>query len=140
MFGSSARRRQVQVQERFDEEEVGYSADTNTKAELIAEDRHTKTRSIAADRRRENHLFCGCCCDYRRATIVVNMVNIVCCFLVLFFGVGGGFIKMATNNSGVQNVEISTDFLLGARCLMPVWDSSCLSLESMVLSIIRNGL
>jgi hypothetical protein len=39
---------------------------------------------------RENHLYCGCCCDVRRATLVVNAISIsmnVIAMIFLFFGV-----------------------------------------------------
>jgi hypothetical protein len=111
-------------------------ADTNTKAELVAEDRHTKPLSIAADHRRENHLICGCCCDSRRATIVVNIVNVVIDLLNLL---GGAWLMMDKNNGAVLNMEISPDDLFFGW-LVTVWHSSCIQLESMVLSIIRNGL
>jgi hypothetical protein len=98
---STTQYQQLQVEERFDDEEVGCPADANTKAEFMAKDRHTKARPIAADRRRENHLCCGCCCDSRRATIVVNVIVVALFFLLL------ALFMMNKNDSGDElNLKI----------------------------------
>jgi hypothetical protein len=82
---------------------------------------------------RENHLFCGCCCDVRRATLVVNAITItmnVLFMILLFFGVNfvaknadqftedmdddqakQDFEKLAENGS-LQLIEVFVDIFL----------------------------
>lgn len=33
--------------------------------------------------KKRGHIFCGCCCDVRRATIVINIISIICLLLNL---------------------------------------------------------
>ena len=41
---------------------------------------------------KQGHLYMGCCCDTRRATIIVNIVNLVLALLsALLYGLASGF-------------------------------------------------
>lgn len=63
----------------FDDEVIGYAIAAD--ATPIHESDSNQARPIAGGggdaKKRSNHLFCGCCCDSRRATIVVNMIAII---------------------------------------------------------------
>ena len=67
----------------------------------------TGVPAFRSPRDRENHLFCGCCCDVRRATLVVNIITIVLnlIFLILTF-VGLNFMS---NNLDVIEEDMDDD-------------------------------
>jgi hypothetical protein len=72
---------------------------------------NTKSRSITADRHREQHSFLRCCYDCRRATIVVNVIGFV---VALFFLLAQGSIMMDKNS------EISHNALLAGMVIVSV--------------------
>jgi hypothetical protein len=99
-----------------------------------------------SDRGRENHLFCGCCCDSRRATIVVNVVAIVCFATSISIGFLAGVFVL---KNGLQNMNddrvkqlnpAEVEGQLFAGMIFPAYRSSCAQLESMVPSSTRLGL
>jgi len=51
---------------------------------------------------RENHLFCGCCCDTRRATIVVNLVSL---FVDLYAMMVAFMLIRGYTNSNANNTD-----------------------------------
>ncbi|CAJ1963154.1 unnamed protein product [Cylindrotheca closterium] len=66
----------------FDDEVLGYAiaGDAAVATPIHHEAVDQGIRPIVGGndaRNRSNHLFCGCCCDSRRATIVVNMIAII---------------------------------------------------------------
>mmetsp|Transcript_1812 Transcript_1812/g.4104 ORF Transcript_1812/g.4104 Transcript_1812/m.4104 type:complete len:123 (-) Transcript_1812:396-764(-) len=64
----------------FDDEVVGYAIAADPAVATPIHESDNQVRPIAGGndaKNRPNHLFCGCCCDSRRATVVVNMIAIV---------------------------------------------------------------
>lgn len=63
----------------FEDEVIGYAM--AMEASVVATPVHESNDQLnldgSAQKNRQNHLFCGCCCDSRRATIVVNMIAII---------------------------------------------------------------
>ena len=58
---------------------------------------------------RRGHSCCGCCCDMRRAVIIVNIINIILAFIGL---IGFSVLVADTNNSEVvSDGENSTTFV-----------------------------
>jgi hypothetical protein len=59
---------------------MGYVVKENA---AVEEDEHPGLVHTTSNNVRRGHRCCGCCCDVRRAVIIVNTVNIVICLFAL---------------------------------------------------------